>query len=288
VSDNRSYFEVCHSRLGRVGAALASTTDVIVKFAFFQRPSGRPIAHRSSDSSTTGTNLMPGPRRKGSRLLLAVPKVPALPIDPAPNVNSNGSGGTIRSQHLSATCRIPLSPVESTIFQEGIRRLKLSLLSFAGGSVTWRLFLGGSVAVFIGALTLAWIGPTSQNVPVAKERNSRSIGSATVDAKASPIKQPEIELTVATNAQNAGQEAAEYDDPFVPENRVQPKYLHALHLATEESLAERATIRQVSSRRSIAPHPAKLAGTIEADDDSSPVKSSNPLRNHERSRPRDH
>ncbi|MDB5384810.1 MAG: hypothetical protein JWM11_456, partial [Planctomycetaceae bacterium] len=249
-------------------------TVQIVKLTFVKKtvspPSGSPPAIPPATSLPAKSGASAHPPR---RLLLAVPNVSVNPDQTFVNRDLGLDQPDSTPKILSATCRIPLSPAESTLFQEGVRRLKLSLLNLVGGSFSWRMFLGSSAAVFIGAATLACIGPSSKastipHLKTAKQPASSNL--APVEPKSSSDGQSKIELTVGTSEVTSGQEPAEFDDPFVPENRVQPKYLHALHLTTRDGPPESTTIRQVSRNRgSVAP--ANLVGTIETNDETAPL-----------------
>lgn len=262
---------------------------LIVKLTFVNKTVGRSTITTATIPAASISTLKSEPQHPvKARLLLAVPNLVGSANQLSAERKSNSEQAT-HSKPLSATGRIPLSPAESTLFQEGVRRLKLSFLCVVGGSLFWRLFLGSSVAVFIGATTLACMNPTSPTAP----SNSRSAGPITASNSEpsqpipSTVEQPKIELTVSTSDINSGQEPAQYDDPFVPENQVQPKYLYALHLATQNESQEAGVIRQVSRRRSLSSRPASLHGSIETNEESTQLPSLTPLRNHERSRPRD-
>jgi hypothetical protein len=227
-------------------------------------------------------------------LLLAVPNIRIRPAPVLPTPVRLGpvhlaTGAEDRDVQASVTesnsnpgSRIHLSPIESTLVQEGVRRLKSQLLGFAGGSTTWRLFLGSGIAVLIGAVTLVVCGPMPQEPQITKTRTS--LADETAASQSSPP--PEIELTVSTSETHSGQVPAEYIDPFVPENQVQPKHMHALFSVDRENSSERSHIHQVSRRSDTSASPAQLTGTIETHDESAPTPTLNPLRKYERSRPR--
>jgi hypothetical protein len=265
----------------------ATTTVLLVKIKFVEKS--------LSSSAESHTTVLPPAKlipqiSKQKRLLLAVPDVTVRPDQVFSERQFNLNQPVPISKPLSATCRIPLSPADSTVFQEGVRRLKRSLLEIVGGSLSWRLFLGSSVAIFIGAVTLTFVGPaspTSQQMNSKSTRQESAVSSKPTEPTEAATDSKPIQLTVNTSETNSGQEPAEFDDPFVPENQVKPKYIHALHLATRNGVPEPGTIRQVSRRNSLKSRPAELAGTIEVTDDATPPPSLNPLRNYERSRPRD-
>lgn len=198
--------------------------------------------------------------------------------------------------------RIRLSPPESSWIQEGVRCLKSRTVSLASGKLAWRFFLGSGVAIFIGAVTLMVLGPSAKRIDVTTQQGSPEIpASGTSSESPSPPGRPasEIELTVTTSEGAGGQVPAEFVDPFVPENQVQPKYVHAVHSRDLNSPAESSQIHTVSQSRSVietqsasqvrrpTSRPVHLTGTIEATEDVTITPSSKPPRNYERSRPRD-
>jgi hypothetical protein len=265
----------------------ATTTVLLVKIKFVEKS-------LSSSAESHATVLLPAkPIPQISlqkRLLLAVPDVTVRPDQVFSERDLDLDQPIPISKPLSATCRIPLSPADSTLFQEGVHRLKRSLLNLVGGSLSWRLFLGSSVAILIGAVTLTFVGPaspTSQQSDAKSTRQETAVSPKPAAPTEAPTDSKQIQLTVSTSETNVGQEPAEFDDPFVSENQVKPKYIHALHLATRDGVPEPGAIRQVSRRRSLKSRPAALVGTIEVSDDATPPPSLNPLRNYERSRPRD-
>lgn len=184
----------------------------------------------------------------------------------------------------ASASRIHLSPSESTRVQEGMGRFKSSLIGLASGSLAWRLFLGSGVAVFIGAVTLIFLGPTPPTPTSTHSKTGkktvRQVQASTetpTTAEISAVRSP-IQLTVNATEDPPGQAPAEYVDPFIPENQVHGHNVHALHLVKQGDPAEQNVIRQVSRSRRVSAGPARLAGTIETNDEPPSVPALNPTR----------
>lgn len=295
-------------------------TVLIVKLSFVKQTEGvkqnlpgssgrsvAPLAEASPQNFTSqkvtetrnvpqGTLPQPSMARQGSAnsssgksVLFAVPDVTVRPDQVFALRDVGVETATPAPRPTTGKGRLQLSLPESNLVQEGIRRVKTGLLSFAGGSVAGRFFLGSGVAVFIGAATLMVLGPDPQVLPVQPKtaRVSRSATVAAVPTEQKPDTQPQIELTVSTSERPSGPEPAEYIDPFTPENQVPAKHVHAVYAVDHNNPNSRALIHQASRQKARQRNAAELMGTIEADEDDFPTPTLNPLRNHERSRSRD-
>lgn len=221
-------------------------------------------------------------------VMLAVPRVPTAD---GQNVDSPAPGVAARAEPRLRQApeyqTVPIIEPDASPLQNLVQNGRQHILNLVGGSRFWRLFVGGGFAVLVGAITLivleprAEMGLSSPNAEPTKSKPAALLPAEGVIADQSQAGRPEIQLVVGETDGAAGQQPAEYMDPFVEANLVKAGVQHAVH-HTDATEDPSQLIRQVANQGQAEPAPAWLSGTIETDEGLH-----QPLRNHERSRPSD-
>lgn len=222
------------------------------------------------------------PNAKGSssgQVMLSVPFVGTASdsIFAEPNLGQQLEGTTPSDV-------VQLNVPDSGALQTFIQTTQQRFVGFASGSMFWRLFVGSGFAVFVGALTLILLGPTSELVTAdATDSSLQAVDQQPQPTASAAVRQPPsgaIELTVSTQDGAGGPVPAEFDDPFVAANLVPTKTVHAVHVTSAGKGETSGLVYQASHRPASDASPAWLAGTIEE-----AVDSPQSTRKYERSRP---
>ncbi len=220
----------------------------------------------------------------GSTVMLSIPYVPSARdgVFTEPYLAFETEPAAI----LPPASVVPLRVPEGNVLQNYVQNARQWFVDFAGCSLFWRLFVGSGFALLIGAITLMAFGPSAEQIRKLAAQSTVSNlkfvdqGASTDSKVAGRERQPAaIELTVATHEGTGGAVPAEFDDPFIDSNLVSGNIQHAIH-HSHRTGDQLDVVQQVSGRRATDSGPAWLAGTIEND-----VASTQPMRNHERSRP---
>lgn len=172
---------------------------------------------------------------------------------------------------------VPLNVPETSTLQNIVLNWQQRFLKFLGGSMFWRVFVGCGFAVFVGALTLLVFGPNPEQAKQEETKAKLSSMPAVDQAAPSeprrvgqPPRESPIELTVSTQDSD-GPIQAQLDDPFIEENLVHGKVVHAVHLANADQ-DDSGAVQTVSHQQPRTSTPVWLSGTIEAEDDTPQIK----------------
>lgn len=236
-----------------------------------------PALPKAMGTPSTEAATSPNAEASAARVMLSIPFIgtAADSIFAEPNLG----------QRLDATAPaelVELSVPDSSALQSFIQTSQQKIVGFASGSMFWRLFVGTGFAVLVGALTLILFSPTAEKV-TAEATDSPPLNVDQVPADSTVAHKPRpasIELIVSAPEGAGGPSPAEFDDPFVAENLVSAKTVHAVHLTNATKTETSGLVHQASHRQMGDGSPAWLAGTIE-----DAVDSPQTTRKHERSRP---
>jgi hypothetical protein len=166
---------------------------------------------------------------------------------------------------------VPISVPEANVLQTLIHGTKQRFLDLASGSLTWRLFVGSGVALFVGAVALILLGPSPEQLQSEKTTqtisNLQVVDQQDVSRSDGVARNSAIQLTISTSENGDAAEPAEIDDPFTAANQVPPKVVQAVHLTDSSDDTQGPAIQTVSHSGTAARQPAWLSGTIEFEND---------------------
>lgn len=201
-------------------------------------------------------------------VMLAVPRVPSE------NSSADFSGidrvvpADIVENKSSPSRTVPLIEPDASPLQNFVQNGRQGFLSLVGGSRFWRLFVGGGFAVLVGSITLIVLEPRPQAAAPSGSKPAESKVTAPLArdsavADSAESGRSEVQLVVNETTGPAGQQSAQYMDPFVEENLVGSGVEHALHQSDAATDRASRKVRQVADQHELESGPAWLSGTIE-------------------------